>query len=647
MGIKQGSTGKIIEVTRQKTVKVIVERPTDIDHSNPPQVISVDRPKPVKVTEETARVVQVSRPGQQGEPGATGATGATGAQGPIGAQGVAGAQGNTGAQGSVGTQGVAGSQGSIGPQGSIGAQGSAGAQGNVGNDGAQGAQGVAGVVGAQGSAGPQGAVGPQGAQGNTGAAGAQGNTGAQGSQGNVGAQGAAGSTGAQGSQGAAGAQGSTGSTGAQGNTGAQGSQGATGAQGNTGTTGAQGAQGTTGSTGAQGTTGAQGPQGTIGAQGAQGVAGPQGSTGVAGAQGSTGAQGSQGVAGAQGPQGAQGVAGSQGSTGAQGTQGATGAQGAQGPTGIGPGAKYVYDPSGSFAAIVSPNILFNNTDLSLATSVAFAKIDGDSIDERAWIAGSMPSKMYVRSETNPANWATFSLPAVGNIGSGTHQRAQGNCTYLAGVTSFTTGEVLRISFATIGAQGESGFTGPRFTTDGGTFNGVSIPTSYVQSDNVDLTLASTLYIQPTDLDGVDQSGWFGLLALVTNATELGTLTIVDETAGNLNLIWDITGYGFDIAGAVELTGNYVSGITSFFGNDQLRLYLSINGSGGAVGAQGANGPQGATGSTGAQGAESIEAETSIADLERRQRLMLKHFILTFNQIPPGLEAEAQIALSIQ
>ena len=60
---------------------------------------------------------------------------------------------------------------------------------------------------------------------------------------------------------------------------------------------------------------------------------------------------------------------------------------------------------------------------------------------------------------------------------------------------------------------------------------------------------------------------------------------------------------------------------------------------------GAPGATGTAGTAGAIGAAGADGTTATLDLERRFRLLLKSYFLTFGQLPPGLESEIAIAIS--
>lgn len=129
-----------------------------------------------------------------------------------------------------------------------------------------------------------------------------------------------------------GPQGEAGDTGPTGPAGAQGIQGPVGPKGDTGDTGPAGP---TGSTGPQGPQGLKGDTGDAGADST--VPGPQGPQGLQGLKGDTGDQGPAGPAGADstvaGPQGPAGADGADGAQGPQGLKGDTGDTGPQGPAG--------------------------------------------------------------------------------------------------------------------------------------------------------------------------------------------------------------------------------------------------------------------------------------------------------------------------
>ena len=111
----------------------------------------------------------------------------------------------------------------------------------------------------------------------------------------------------------------------------QGPQGETGDTGPTGPAGAQGIQGPVGPKGDTGDTGPAGPTGSTGPQGPQGLQGLKGDTGDQGPAGPAGADST--VAGPQGPAGADGADGAQGPQGLKGDKGDTGDTGPQGPAG--------------------------------------------------------------------------------------------------------------------------------------------------------------------------------------------------------------------------------------------------------------------------------------------------------------------------
>ena len=322
-----------------------------------------------------------------------------------------------------------------------------------------------------GDAGPTGPTGPTGSVGATGATGPQG---IQGQTGPTGSQGIQGDIGPTGPTGAQGIQGQTGPTGSQGIQGDIGPTGPTGPQGVIGPTGTQGIQGPTGPQGIQGDIGPTGPQGVQGVQGIQGIQGeigPTGPTGSIGATGDIGPTGPQGIQGDVGPTGPTGSTGDIGPTGSQGIQGdigptgPTGSTGATGPQGNFGGITldYTFDSATSQSDPGSGKLKFNNSDLSLASSMYIDDENDNAVDVQTFLRTIDDSTSTIKGHfriSNKADSSDFCLFIISSI---TEESGYFNvqCSYVSGsAVSFSNNEDIIITFARTGDIGDTGPTGP-------------------------------------------------------------------------------------------------------------------------------------------------------------------------------------------
>ena len=290
--------------------------------------------------------------------------------------------------------------------------------------------------------------------------------GATGPQGPIGI-GSTGATGLQGIQGATGVIGLTGATGI-------GSTGATGVIGLTGATGI----GSTGATGIIGLTGATG----VGSTGATGIIGLTGATGI-GSTGATGIQGIQGATGVIGLTGATGI----GSTGATGEQGATGI-GLTGATGPAGGGFFVINAERNSTLAVNNEFAFGNGGNNDVTG---AIISNDCVLRTLSLSNSSnySGPLRVIAVINGVEQA--SLFVEGTVGQNTatsalldfNINAGDKITFRCKATGGGGSCVLTALFATSGAIGPIGATGPQGPPDGATGpqgpTGATGPTSTV------------------------------------------------------------------------------------------------------------------------------------------------------------------------
>jgi len=231
-----------------------------------------------------------------------------------------------------------------------------------------------------------------------------------------------------------------------------------------------------GAQGPQGTTGFQGPQGT------QGLQGPQGTQGLQGPQGTQGLQGPQGTQGTIGDQGAQGTTGFQGFKGDIGDQGVQGFIGIQGPGGIAGdfgGLSYNYefssnttasDPGQGVLKFQTANLSLPGIDMYIDDAEALGVNVMDAIGaELQSVAGPIKGYFKITDRANLNNTATFKINGATDNGGGITGWWSLDLTWLLGVTSFTDGTLVSISFirngdigiqGTQGVQGNLGIQGP-------------------------------------------------------------------------------------------------------------------------------------------------------------------------------------------
>jgi hypothetical protein len=405
----------------------------------------------------------------------------------------------------------------------------------------------------------------------------------------------AGSQGIQGTTGYTGSRGVEGFTGSQGGTGYVGSQGEIGFTGSVGFTGSQGIQGTTGYTGS---TGDQGTTGFTGSQGGTGYTGSKGDIGFTGSQGSTGYTGSKGD---------QGIQGNDGYT------GSTGFVGSQGPAGEFGGAAFEYSFSTNTAHTSTANgyLNFSNTNLVYATSLYVDYIDALGANSYSFLqtvddsTSAIKGHFSLRDLANAQNYAMFAI-------TGTHTEDVDHfdipVSYLSGVTSFTNGSNVVITFARTGNIGDTGFTG----SQGGT--GYTGSLGFTGSIGFSGSKGDTGYTGSTGDQGI--TGFTGSQGGTGYTGSIGSQGTTGYT-GSIGFTGSIgnTGYTGSIGsqGTTGFTGS--QGGTGYTGSQGSQGTTGYTGSVGYVGSQGNLGYTGSqgVGYTGSTGYTGSSAALSVSD----------------------------------
>lgn len=210
-----------------------------------------------------------------------------------------------------------------------------------------------------------------------------------------------------------------------------------------------------------------GPQGSTGATGFSGATGATGPTGEIGATGATGATGFEGATGATGPIGATGATGATGMIGSTGATGPVGATGPQGPTGDFGGASfnYVFESLTFNESLPPGELLIDNTNFSLATTLAIHNIDANADDISSFIQtvddSTSDIKGYVKitNANTLTDYVIFSIIGVHTVHA---EHFHIPVAYISGtVTPFADTNPLIVTFT---AHGDKGDTGPQGST---------------------------------------------------------------------------------------------------------------------------------------------------------------------------------------